>query len=520
MLKTSLQSTEEESQRMDVEKVNVDEKMQILEKSIMQLHTKTKGIRDDIINHASQQKTIEKSSANLIKQTKVAYEQISKKEVEIEDIANEISRVRIDNLNTQSQNELLQKKLDDLINELKDKEREVEKFEGDIKQRHITIAKKQHRVDRLNRQLDELKKKNGEDENAGPLEAKKNNIEKEINEMEDKITQVQKEWIANQTELIEQQNTLSTIGSDCESLRTQKTILEQKKLRLNNSVQGHEKEIRSLEVALKNLDFEMNKLNDLYYKNTAQQTKMTNDNFNIENEFKQKLKELENESIKLESNISTLKEEKADILAEIVEAERQILLWERKIQLEREMQETLDPNIGQTEIVAMKIEIHRMELRYETLRKKQEEMIKDMERAVFKRETIQLKYLPKVEKKNAQDKSSQGKLSRQIANLKQTLRHTTENTMQLDTTIEQRLKELEQVNDEIEQARNDASQYEELNQKNQVEMLATRMDRSKTLYDTLKFQTMAKRYDEIATNKFKSNMREEQAIKTLEDVRT
>jgi hypothetical protein len=74
MLKTSLQSTEEESQRMDVEKVNVDEKMQILEKSIMQLHTKTKGIRDDIINHASQQKTIEKSSANLIKQTKVAYE--------------------------------------------------------------------------------------------------------------------------------------------------------------------------------------------------------------------------------------------------------------------------------------------------------------------------------------------------------------------------------------------------------------------------------------------------------------
>jgi hypothetical protein len=67
MLKTSLQSTEEESQRMDVEKVNVDEKMQILEKSIMQLHTKTKGIRDDIINHASQQKTIEKSSANLIK---------------------------------------------------------------------------------------------------------------------------------------------------------------------------------------------------------------------------------------------------------------------------------------------------------------------------------------------------------------------------------------------------------------------------------------------------------------------
>ena len=83
-----------------------------------------------------------------------------------------------------------------------------------------------------------------------------------------------------------------------------------------------------------------------------------------------------------------------------------------------------------------------------------------MERSVFKRETIQLKYLPKVEKKNAQDKcklhfyplifiASQGKLSRQIANLKQTLKHTTENTMQLDSSIDQRLRELEDINREI-----------------------------------------------------------------------
>ena len=87
---------------MEQEKPNVEEKQNILEKSIMQLHSKTKDIRDDIINHASQQKTIEKSSANLLKQTKMAYQNISKKEVEIEDISNEISRVKIDNLNTTS----------------------------------------------------------------------------------------------------------------------------------------------------------------------------------------------------------------------------------------------------------------------------------------------------------------------------------------------------------------------------------------------------------------------------------
>jgi chromosome segregation ATPase len=83
-----------------------------------------------------------------------------------------------------------------------------------------------------------------------------------------------------------------------------------------------EKEIRKMEVALKNLDFEMNKLNDLYSKNRDSNTKIFNENFNLENEFVQKLKELEGDSISLETKIQNLKEEKADILAEIVEAER------------------------------------------------------------------------------------------------------------------------------------------------------------------------------------------------------
>ena len=59
-----------------------------------------------------------------------------------------------------------------------------------------------------------------------------------------------------------------------------------------------------MEVAKKNQVFEMNKLNDLIYQNNERQEKLTNDNFNIEMEFKQKLKEMENESIKLENQIT------------------------------------------------------------------------------------------------------------------------------------------------------------------------------------------------------------------------
>jgi hypothetical protein len=101
-----------------------------------------------------------------------------------------------------------------------------------------------------------------------------------------------------------------------------------------------------------------------------------------------------------------IKDEKAQLLSEIVEAEKQILLWERKINLEREMQETLDPNYGQKEIQELKKEIHRMELRLDDIRKKQENVILEMERAVYKRETIQLKYI---------DKDKQGQKSMNIS---------------------------------------------------------------------------------------------------------
>ena len=78
--------------------------------------------------------------------------------------------------------------------------------------------------------------------------------------------------------------------------------------------------------------------------------------------------------------------------------------------------------------------------------------------------------------------ASQGKLSRQIANLKQTLKHTTENTMQLDSSIDQRLRELEDINREIQQNRDVSDQEEQMTQQNYYELLAAKMEKSKALY--------------------------------------
>lgn len=57
------------------------------------------------------------------------------------------------------------------------------------------------------------------------------------------------------------------------------------------------------------------------------------------------LQELERESAALEASIAASKEEKAKLLEDILEAERQVLLWEKKIQLEKETQAALDPSV-------------------------------------------------------------------------------------------------------------------------------------------------------------------------------
>lgn len=77
-----------------------------------------------------------------------------------------------------------------------------------------------------------------------------------------------------------------SFSDECKELITSKTILEQKKLRLNNEVESQEKEIRTLEVAKKNLDFEMEKLNDLLHKNKHQRDKLKKQNVNTQQEFK------------------------------------------------------------------------------------------------------------------------------------------------------------------------------------------------------------------------------------------
>lgn len=86
-----------------------------------------------------------------------------------------------------------------------------------------------------------------------------------MKEVDDETTNVQKDWITNQIALIKRQKERAEVSTNNDDLRTKKTILEQKKIRINNDVETNNKQIRELQVAQKNQVFEMNKLNDMIY---------------------------------------------------------------------------------------------------------------------------------------------------------------------------------------------------------------------------------------------------------------
>merc|ERR1712025_1408659 len=114
----------------------------------------------------------------------------------------------------------------------------------------------------------------------------------------------------------------------------------------------------------------------------------------------------------METAIDSVKGEKDQCVDDIKETEQQIMFLERKIQLAKETIEALDPNVGRAENTKMKQEIHRMDLRYVQLKKKQEQMIKEMEDAIYRKEQIKNKGKTKLMGKGAQ--SSAGAVKQSI----------------------------------------------------------------------------------------------------------
>lgn len=201
-------------------------------------------------------------------------------------------------------------------------------------------------------------------------------------------------------------------------------------------------EKKGVETVLKSLKLDMDRMNSQMAKLDKDAETLKSGLVVSEKEFIARLKAIEIAATEMEGNILEIEENRNAVRAEVVEAEKQIMLWQRKIHLEQEMQKALDPSVGDLESTAMKREIHRMRLRLEQLKRRQETIIVEMERAVHKKAAIQLKYEPSAALSRGQDKK------REIAGIKRSLKTSADARVGAEEAIvkkEAGLGELEEV---------------------------------------------------------------------------
>ncbi|XP_010378020.1 coiled-coil domain-containing protein 40 [Rhinopithecus roxellana] len=383
----TLQDTEDALSQDQLEQMILTEELQAIRQAIqgeLELRRKTDAaIREKLQEHMTSNKTTKYFNQLILKLQKEKTNMMT----HLSKIDGNIAQTTLDITHTSSRLDAHRKTLLELDQDVKKVNELITNSQSEISRRTILIERKQGLINFLNKQLERMVSELGGEE-VGPLELEIKRLSKLIEEHNTKAVQAQVTWLRLQQEMVkvtqEQEAQLASLDASKKELH----IMEQKKLRVESKIEQEKKEQKEIEHHMKDLDNDLKKLNVLMNKNRCSSEELEQNNRVTENEFVRSLKDSERETIKMQDKLNQLSEEKATLLNQLVEAEHQIMLWEKKIQLAKEMRSSVDSKIGQTEIRAMKGEIHRMKIRLGRLLKQQEKMIRAMELAVARRETV------------------------------------------------------------------------------------------------------------------------------------
>ncbi|RDD45702.1 Coiled-coil domain-containing protein 40 [Trichoplax sp. H2] len=501
-----------------------------LRKNIERVYDDKVKLQSAIEKELYSRQTIDKASKYSKKVTSKIRQTLMSKENEVAAIENEISHTVLSTAQCKNRLEKSNQQLDQYNQEIREKNKLIGKYESSVNGSNATIEKKQTQIDQLNKKIEKiLSSREGGGEELGPLEIQIKTLLKQIESLHQENEQLKQFWLRGQNELVKHTKEREEQGDGVESLKKQFTVLNQKKLRIENQIQSEEKEIAEVSHSTRNLRNEMIKLNMLISKKNNQREDMEQSNILMESEFIKALKEAEIASMEMDNNLQMLNEEKERLLSSLVEAERQIMLWEKKTQLAKEMRAAVDSETGQGEIKAMKMEIHRMEVRYGQLCRQQEKMIQDMEKSVFKRECIVTR--SDAQAKTGRNENTKRAFQKNLVEIKKKIKKTTEDVangdgelkryremqVQLSQDLESKKESCHTLQRSIDAVEADVDQMAEMKQKNFSEILEgqQRVKYYQELKDG-KYRMLCKTHEGI-DNEWQRQHEKTQSLNTLID---
>eukprot|EP01012_Entosiphon_sulcatum_P006174 TRINITY_DN1288_c0_g1_i1.p2 TRINITY_DN1288_c0_g1~~TRINITY_DN1288_c0_g1_i1.p2 ORF type:complete len:881 (+),score=378.54 TRINITY_DN1288_c0_g1_i1:94-2736(+) len=450
MMKRSLEHTDAEAKKVDMECKNIENELAGLEKKAQKVTREVRTLEDKVVETLNQQTTLKKGSQSTLQQIEKMKSLTRDKELQVTQMENELARIRVDSLQTSAHNEVLKATLAELEKELQANDRLIERMQVDIRRKHDEIERKQKNLDKLNRQYDECIGQQGLEsgEGVGPLEATINNLSKAITQKSNENDQLQRDWIKAQTELVNTKNQTSKLNDAIMELTSQATILQQKKARLLAAGSQQGQEIGQLEREMQAMHLQQKKLNALISQNSQKQEQVANDNFIMEGDLIKRLRERRQEAVELETKVQDLRDEKQRLMREMLEAEQQVMFWEKKIQIAKETEMALDPNVGKEEINRMKQEIYVMEQRLANLKREQKRKIDEMTKAVDQRDILREK--GKAVQANAKSGATKASLQRENARIGAELKKKKQEAQQKDKQIKACLQNTQATASELE----------------------------------------------------------------------
>uniref|UniRef100_A0AAY4AGM5 Coiled-coil domain-containing protein 40 n=1 Tax=Denticeps clupeoides TaxID=299321 RepID=A0AAY4AGM5_9TELE len=307
------------------------------------------------------------------------------REAQLLQVENDMAQVSLECSEVSSQVESKAKQMAELEEEIVRQQELLSASEAQISRCVIDIERKQATINLYNKKIHQIVAKTGI-EDLGPLEIRANSLTKQLEDVGAEIKAQQYSWLQLQGDLMRWTQEKEALSSEVQSLQTEISIKQQRMMLIQNEITQEQQEQTSLERQTNALNLDLQKLNSLLSQKNTQQQTLKQDNILMENEFLHDLKEAERKSVEMQMKLEKLQEEKDRLRNSLVEAERQVLLWEKNIQLVKETR--LDSKVGQEEIRSMKAELHHKEVLYGQLMKKQERLMREMEAAVTRRDSI------------------------------------------------------------------------------------------------------------------------------------
>ncbi|KAF0305389.1 Coiled-coil domain-containing protein 40 [Amphibalanus amphitrite] len=386
-----LGDTEDKLYQCQTDQRHVERRMKHLQADMERVTDLKRQVEDKILETMQERLTADSAGKYTAKIVHKTREVTKYMEGQVADVENNIARLLLSVSNASTAVSYMNTVLEQLLAEVRLAEENLNRYQQEVHRGNAVIQHKQNKVQELNARLGQLIAAAGGQE-LGPLEIMIASLHKGIDQLQQQVDGVQQYYIRLQNDLVFSTQERDQLQHVVHTRKKELLIMEQRKLRVERSIETESSSLHAVDLNVKQLRQAVCHLNVRLAGETRLHHQLAANTSVMEYELCHQLRETETECVQVRGQISEKEQRRATLMARMADAGGTELLWEQKIALLKQAKEKLRGETGcAAEVQAMRLEIHRMQVRYGQLLRDQERLMTEMERAVDRRGTIALR---------------------------------------------------------------------------------------------------------------------------------